>query len=63
MKFKRTFSVSVKIVKDTPGNIEDDVNYGRLIKMIKDGIEESAGRTCGVINSYMVGEVEEGENG
>lgn len=53
----RTFTVTVKIKKDTPGALEDDVNFSRLIKMIKDGIEESCGRTLGIINSYMIGEV------
>ena len=53
----RTFMVSVKIQKETPGLLADDVNFKRLVKMIKDGIEESCGRTVGVINSYMIGEI------
>lgn len=54
---ERTFSVSVKITKDTPGDLLEDLNFEVLIKKIKDGIEESCNRTMGVINSYIVGEV------
>lgn len=58
----RTFTVSVKIVKGVPGTLAEDVNFERLIKMIKDGIAESCGRTIGVINSYMIDDVKEIEN-
>ena len=57
-EIQKTFHVSVKIVKGVLGTLEDDVNYGRLLKMIEDGIAESCGRTIGVINSYQVGDVE-----
>ena len=56
-EIERKFSVSVRVTKDTPGNVEDDVNCERILKMVKDGIEESCGRTCGVINSYIIGDV------
>jgi len=56
-EIQKTFSVTVKIVKDVPGSLEDDVNYERLLEMIKDGISESCGRTIGAINSYQVGDV------
>lgn len=54
---QRTFSVAVKIKKDVPGDLLEDVNFEVLIKKIRDGIEESCGRTIGAINSYIVGEV------
>ena len=56
---QKTFSVTVQIVKDVPGNLEDDINFNRLLNIIKNGIAESCGRTIGVINSYMVNDVEE----
>lgn len=59
----KTFYVAVKITKETPGNLEDDVGYGELIKKIKNNISEVVGCTQGVINSYQVGEVEETDNG
>lgn len=57
-EIQKTFTVSVNITMETPGALEDDINFGRLLNIIKASIAESCGRTIGVINSYMVGDVE-----
>lgn len=62
-KIQKTFCVSVKFSKETPGNLVDDIGFDQLIKKIKNNISEAVGCTQGVINSYQVGEVEETDNG